>query len=528
MTFDRFGAFGLPAAGIAARSPTRGRSTVRRVLVALATTTVLTLAGSPAPALAAAVPGAPGIGDSYFPDYGNGGYDVSHYDVRLRYFPDIDKLTGTTTILARANEDLSSFNLDFLLDVSSVRVNGRVAGFARSGDHELVVTPERALTRGQQVTVVVQYSGVPSSKVGAGATAWVRTPDGALAVGEPEIAWWWFPSNDHPLDKATYDISVAVPDGVEVLSNGVMPRRPAPEIQGWTRWSWRSTQPMATYLAFLAIGQYDIRTDTAPNGQQVINAYSTTLPQDFAEAARSSVERTAEVVEFLSRYFGPYPFEAQGGVVVPQNTLGFALENQTRPVYSPAFFTRGSNTYVVVHEQAHQWFGDSVAVADWRHIWLNEGFASYAEWLWSEAQGEGTAQEVFDFTYAQFPADHVFWTVKPGDPGPAAVFDSAVYDRGAMTLHQLRRTIGDNAFFTLIKQWANERKHGNATTDQFIALAEKVSGQQLDDLFNTWLFTPSRPALAPGGLASFGARAAAPKQPKSWATIQQTRELLQH
>jgi aminopeptidase N len=319
---------------------------------------------------------------------------------------------------------------------------------------------------------------------------------------------------------------VAVPDGVEVVSNGVMPRPPVPELIGWTRWSWRSTQPMATYLAFLAIGQYDLVTDTAPNGQPVINAYSTRLPKDMADAARSSVERTAEVIDWESGVFGPYPFEAQGGVVAPPGTLGFALENQTRPVYSPAFFRRGSNMSVVVHELAHEWFGDSVSVAQWRDIWLNEGFASYAEWLWSEQQGEGTAQELFDFTYASYPADSPFWTVRPGDPGVDEVFGGAVYDRGAMTLHQLRRTVGDEAFFAILRQWAADHRHGTGTTAEFTALAEKISGKDLAGLFAAWLSTPSRPTVAPGPAAL--TRSAAPREPKSWVTIRQTRELLQH
>jgi aminopeptidase N len=514
---------------------------VRRAIVAATAATALTLSGltttgnpvsaaPPAPpgsVLRAATPGAPGAGDAYFPEYGNGGYDVSHYDVRLRYQPTTDRLTGTTTILAKSTQELSSFNLDFLLDVTSVRVNNRVAAFARQGVHELVVTPSVPVRAGQSMTIVVQYAGIPSEKSAYGFTAWLRTPDGALAIGEPEIAWWWFPSNDHPTDKATFDISVAVPDGVEVISNGVMPGRPVPELIGWTRWSWRSTKPMATYLAFLSIGQFDVVNDTAPNGQPVLNAYSTALPQDVADAARSSVERTPEIIEWESNLFGPYPFEAQGGVVTAPGTLGYALENQTRPTYSSAFFRRGSNTSVVVHEQAHQWFGDSVSVQGWKDIWLNEGFASYAEWLWSEEQGEGTAQEVFDFTYASYPAASAFWTIKPADPGPGEVFSGAVYDRGAMTVHQLRLAVGDEAFFAIVRQWVADHRFGNGTTAQFTALAEKVSGRELDALFQTWLFTPSRPEPAPVAGLTAAARPAV-RQPASWATIQQTRELHQH
>ncbi|ADL47928.1 M1 family metallopeptidase [Micromonospora aurantiaca (nom. illeg.)] len=476
--------------------------------------------GRPQPAAATPTPGSPGLGDSYFPDYGNGGYDVGHYDIRLRYEPATDRLSGTTTILATATKDLSRFNLDFALDVESVRVNGWAAGFARAGDHELVVTPARPLAKGQQLTVVVRYAGVPSQTTVYGYTAWTRTADGALAVNEPESAWWWYPSNDHPKDKATWDVSVSVPTGVEVISNGVQPRDPLPEAGNRTRWSWRSVKPGATYQAFLAIGQYDIVTDTAPNGQPVVNAYSTTLGERLP-AARASIERTAEIVDWESGLFGPYPFEAQGGVAGPVDGIGFALETQTRPVYGPGFWRRGANTYVVVHENAHQWFGDSVSVADWRHIWLNEGFASYAEWLWSEEQGEGTAQELFDFTYDSYPADSEFWQVRPGDPGPSGIFDAAVYDRGAMALHQIRLAVGDAAFFRILRTWTAKRQYGNGTVAQFQALAERISGRDLDAVFTTWLFTPGRPDVATAARTT-----AAPAQPASWAKIRAAHDLL--
>lgn len=167
-------------------------------------------------------PGAPGIGDPYYPAYGNGGYDVSHYDLRLKYRPETDKLEGTATLLATTTQDLSRFNLDFLLDVSEVRVNGAKASFKTSDEHELEVTPKTPLPKGTPVTVVVRYSGVPSSKSAYGFTSWHRTADGGVGANEPEAAWWWFPSNDHPLDKATYDVSVAVPDGSQAISNGTL------------------------------------------------------------------------------------------------------------------------------------------------------------------------------------------------------------------------------------------------------------------------------------------------------------------
>jgi len=315
-------------------------------------------------------------------------------------------------------------------------------------------------------------------------------------------------------------VSVAVPSGVEVLSNGLFGGT-AQQINGWTRWRYRSTTPQATYLAFLAIGQFEVRQDTDSAGRPVITAYSERLGAD-RNAAVASLERTVEVTEFLEESFGPYPFEANGGVAAPG--IGFALENQTRSTYDAAFFRRGANTYVVAHEVAHQWFGDSVSVERWRDIWLNEGFASYAEFLWSEHVGEGTAQENAQYLYDLYPADSPFWQVLPGDPGAANQFHGAVYDRGALAVHALRLEIGDEAFFELLREWLVQHRSGHATIEDFLALAEKVSGEQLDELFRTWLFTPVKPAALPGAVGVQARTAVA--EPKSFKKMQETHELL--
>ncbi len=478
-------------------------------------------------ASAAGTPGAPGIGDPYYPLDGNGGYDVSHYDIRLAYQPSTDLLSGTTTILAKTTQELSRLNLDFLLKVNSVRVNNTPAAFTSTTDGELVVTPATTLARDSNLTVVVRYSDVPSTPTYKlyGFNGWTRTPTGALAVNEPQSAPWWYPSNDHPTDKATFDVSVAAPEGVEVLSNGVLVSQQQ-QINGWVRWNWRSTMPQNTYSAFMAIGQYDdLRTATAPNGQPVITAYSDDLGAN-ADAARASVQRTPEILEFEATQFGPYPFEAQGGVVTGNGELGFALETQTRPVYDGRAFRRGSNTYVVAHELAHQWFGGSVSVHRWADIWLNEGFATYAESLWSEHLGEGTPAEIAQFDYDSIAADDPFWQVLPGDPGPANQFDDAVYTRGGMTLQALRTAVGDAAFFQTLRTWAATHAYGDGSIAQFTALAEVISGKQLHSLFTTWLYTKGKPATGPNDAAGHTATARPLAQPRSYRKINETTALL--
>uniref|UniRef100_A0AAU2UZD5 Aminopeptidase N n=1 Tax=Streptomyces sp. NBC_00003 TaxID=2903608 RepID=A0AAU2UZD5_9ACTN len=474
-------------------------------------------------------PGTPGIGDPYYPASGNGGYDVSHYDLKLRYQPATDLLEGTATLLATTQQDLSRFNLDFGLAVSEVRVNGTKATFATSGSHELEITPATPLPKGKSITVVVKYAGKPSELKVDGWTAWQRTPDGGVAAQEPDSAVWWFPSNDHPLDKATYDVSVKVPDGTQAISNGVLQSQSSK--LGWTTYNWRSNKPQASYLTTLAVGKFDITTDKTASGLPVLNAYSKDLG-DNDGAVRASIERTKDVTEWLESVFGTYPFNAVGGYV-PNVPSHFALETQTRPFYSPAQFANGSNVSVVVHELAHQWYGDDVSVKGWKDIWDNEGFASYAQWLWSEKEGAGTAQELADWVYSQHPADDPFWKVKPGDPGPDKQFDGAVYDRGAVALQALRNTVGDASFFKILKGWPTEHAYGNAAVGDFVKYAEKISGKPLAELFDTWLFQPAKPSNSAAAKAHFGPRAgvtaappsaqqgeqAKPVEPKSWKQI---------
>ncbi|MEU8228271.1 M1 family metallopeptidase [Actinoplanes sp. NPDC048967] len=219
------------------------------------------------------------------------------------------------------------------------------------------------------------------------------------------------------------------------------------------------------------------------------------FPPTVGDRAAGSLAREPEIISFLAENFGPYPFSAAGGIVDSSDRFGFALENQTRPVYAQVFFSSPeSGDAVVVHELAHQWYGDSLAVARWQDIWLNEGFATYAEWLWSAREKHGTEQEIFDINYeGLFPE---FWTLPIGDPGPEHLFDYPVYLRGAMTLHALRMEVGDQAFFRILRTWASTRRGDSVTTPEFITLAERISGRSLDALFQAWLFSPTRPELA--------------------------------
>ena len=461
----------------------------RTARLATAGATALTLLAATA-ALAEPAPGSGGIGDPYYPAYGNGGYDVSNYSLFVDYVPTSGRITGTAIITAKATQDLSSFNLDLMLQAKSVTVNGKAADFAKPDPHELVVKPVLPVRNGATMIVKVTYTGIPSRLSYNGVSPWIGSGTEALALGEPEIAAWWFPSNDHPRDKATYQMSFTVPKGLEAIGAGDF----GGMASGATKdtWKWSSSSPMATYLAFLAVGQYEVLTGTMNK-----RPYTTAITQSRSDAAitraRTDLLRTPSVVNWGAAQFGAYPFKEVGGVVVPMNA-GFALETQQRPVYSPAFWSGGSNIYVVVHELAHQWFGDSVSVTNWRDIWLNEGFATYVEFLWSDKHGEGTTNQLLEEYYAAFAAEPDFWRLPISNPGAKNEFAFQVYLRGGMTLAALRNRIGEADMEKLLRNWATSKRYGNGSVAEFTAMAERVSGEELTAFFHAWLTARVAPA----------------------------------
>ncbi|WP_436948331.1 M1 family metallopeptidase [Streptomyces sp. SudanB52_2052] len=461
--------------------------TVRLVPALLAS--VLTLAGCGGGVHG--TPGGSGVRDPYFPKAGNGGYDVAHYALRLTYAPDAHHLTGTATVTARATQDLSAFNLDFEgLEVERVTVGGETARWNRAGQ-ELTVRPHADIDRDDTFHVTVRYSGAPETVTDPDGSreGWLRTADGALALGEPTGSMTWFPGNHHPSDKAAYDVTVSVPQGLRAVSNGEL--RSERTARGRTTYRWHTGEPMASYLATLAIGRFDISRSRTPDGLPV---YTAVDPAEAA-ASRPVLGRIPEVLRWAEKRFGPYPFSSTGAIVDRAADLGYALETQNRPVFPGA-----PDLTLLVHELAHQWYGDSVSPKSWRDMWLNEGFATYAEWLWEEDHGGKSAQETFDALYSGDSSDteeaaESVWAFPPADPPSAArISEAPVYWRGAMVLQKVRQVVGDEKFWRILKGWAAAYRHGNADTADFTAYVEKQApGEDFEGIWEDWLYGEGKP-----------------------------------
>jgi aminopeptidase N len=442
-------------------------------------------AGDPTPR-----PGASGIGDAYFPLDGNGGIDVEHYDVRNAYDFVTGGLRGTTRLRVRPTAALTRFNLDFLLPVSKVLVAGRRAQFRQTGGHELLITPRSPLVAGRAVRVTVTYAGTPGAERYLGRSSWLADRTEVVTVNEPHMASWWFPANDHPRDKATMDVRITVPRAMQVISNGQRVGRKVRGAKATTRW--RSTEPMAPYLAFFAAGRYVVRTGRDA-GLPYVVAVSKRLPRAYRRRNLAQLERSAAITRWTAGQVGEYPFSSAGGVVTGL-PIGFALENQTRPVYPPL---PAVPTTLVVHEVAHQWFGNSVSVDRWRDIWLNEGFATFMEVRWTETNGGPSGEQWLEAAYTTLAPDAAYWRQRIDDPGPRRLFADQVYTRGAMALQALRNRIGETDFWTLLRTWVADRADGNGSVADFEALAETVSGEDLESFFEAWLRARERPARTP-------------------------------
>ena len=308
-----------------------------------------------------------------------------------------------------------------------------------------------------------------------------------MVANEPDGAMTWYPVSDHPTDKASYSFEITVPEGTVAVANGLPSQDPVTE-NGWTTWFWDAPDLQASYLATATIGDFEARpVYYSASGIPILDFVDADVSGSALSTTNASLAQQAAMLDFFESIYGPYPFNSYGAIV-DDDSVSYALETQTRPIYSGR-----ANLGTVAHEAAHQWLGNAVSPERWQDIWLNEGWATYSTWLWNEHRGSTTAQAAFDAWYApaRTPA---YWALPIGDPGPMNLFAGQVYNRGAATLHALRVKVGDDVFFDATRAWIERYDDSTGTTEDFIAVFEEFSDEDLAEFFEIWLFRPEKPA----------------------------------
>ncbi|SDK17459.1 M1 family metallopeptidase [Streptomyces indicus] len=429
--------------------------------------------------------------DPYFPDHGDLRYRVHRYELDLDYRPGPNRLAGTARISAIAGRAaLSEFQLnlgDFR--IGRIRVDGRAAHYAHRGGR-LRVKPAKALPAGKAFTVEVHYSGNPKPVNSPwGSLGWEELTDGALVASQPVGAPSWYPCNDRPADKAAYQISVTTPSAYQVVIGGKLLTRTTKSST--TTWLYEQPAPTPSYLVGLSIGKYQtvLLGDPGLAGVPQTGHFPAHLLAEFSR----DFARQPQMMTLFEELFGPYPF-GEYAVVVADEELDVPVEAQGLSLFGTNHVdgARGAER-LVAHELAHQWFGNSVTIADWRHIWLNEGLAKYAEWLWSERSGGRTAEDLA-------AAAHRLLAGKPqdltlADPGRKLMFDDRLYERGGLAVHAVRRALGDEDFFRMLRAWPTLHRGGVVTTQMFTAHVERHTDRPLDELFRAWLYEGKLPRL---------------------------------
>jgi aminopeptidase N len=442
------------------------------------------------------------LGDSYFPLLGNEGYDALHYDLDITPDFDAETLDATVEIKMQATQNLTEFNLDFWgYTITDVTIKGQSVKYGRD-QGELMIIPNEPIAIGDTFEVTVAYNGKPREGIPESvfygdpeflaSAGWVFYAGGSFVTSEPRGASFWYPVNDHPKDKATYSFSITVPEPYVVATSGELIE--VIDDDGMLTYKSVLNDLTASYLVTVHIGDL-ILDETRKEGQVPIRNY---FASRHFDQARPIFEDTSEMITFYEGVIGEYPFDVYGSVVVDFD-LPYALETQTLTTYGTRILEDSVRTDIfLAHELVHQWFGNSVSVARWQDIWLNEGFATYLSLMWvTEIYGDDVTESVLNDWYAQI-SDPDFMNTAPdaiGDPSAENLFHGAVYLRGALTLHALRQRVDDEVFFEMIRTYFQRFKDSNATVEDFVALASEVSGEDLTDLFDVWLYQKVVPQI---------------------------------
>lgn len=485
-----------PTATATATAIATATATAPATATATATATALPTATATAeidPALVGATAANP---HPEYPAMGNGGYDVEHVLLDLTVGVRRKELTATATLDLVATQDLRRFSLDFYgedlsgLTVDALTVNGAAVAYSH-GDFDLTIDLPETAAAGERLQVEVRYHRVPNfvppnpHAIPGFQKGWLFHPEGVAVLNEPAGPASWFPANMDLHDRATYTFRITVDEGYVAAANGVQVE--LIDNGATTTAVWQVQEPLMAYLTTVAIGEFT-RVDGVSGSGVPLRSF---FADDVPEAAVEPFAATTEMLDAFEALFGPYPFSVYGDAV-HENVPGLGgLESQTLSVYGDQQI-QDRGEALAAHELAHQWFGNSVGLASWNDLWLKEGLATYAEVLWAEASGGAPAAEAALEGIAARAPIRSQSILRPHD---APEVTAQAYTRGALTFHALRARVGDDAFFTILRTYFERYEGQNPGTEDFIAIAEAVSGEELDDFFFAWLEREMRPPL---------------------------------
>ena len=424
--------------------------------------------------------------DTLYPEVGDPGVDALHYDLALGWSPGTDTLDATETLTFRSTETDESFQLDFseVLEIESLTVDGADVGFEQQGKDLVIQAPVR---EDQRYELVIDYSGtpepvdVPTQRSDFGETGFTITDDHEVwTMQEPWGAYSWYAVNDHPSDKALYDFTLSVPAPWMGVANGDLVS--TEEQDGLTVTRWHLAEPAASYLSTLAFGDYE-QTELSGPRDIPIRIFT---PRDTPEAAEGP-STAPQAMEWLEQYIGPYPFDTFGILVVDSQS---GMETQT-------MVTLGNSDYalsapVVVHELAHQWYGDTVTPDDWRDVWMNEGMAMYLQGMWEAERAGITIDQQMD-EWAEFEDSEREFAGPPADYDLDKWGSGNIYYGPALMWHELRQQIGDERFFDVIRAWPESQENRSSNRETLYRFFEERTGEELSEFFDAWLLGEQTP-----------------------------------
>jgi aminopeptidase N len=427
------------------------------------------------------------VADALYPKHGNPALDVLHYDLKLSWVPSSKTLTGQATIQIRPTADAAQINLDFKpYTLDKVTVDDEPVADAKVTAEKLIVPVP--VTKDKPVTLAVAYHGKPTTspfpthRGDAEPLGLTVTKEGGLwTMQEPWGAYTWYPANDQPSDKALYDVAVTVPSGWSGIAAGT------PVSQQGNTFTYQSKEPMAAYLQTLAVGKYKKITATGPHGIPLTYWYRPGTDDKLVP----SLKKSPTFLSFLEKKYGPYPFPT-GGIVVVDSESGMETQQMITIGGKLKKFDAAGFEEDLLHEYAHQWFGDTVTPTTWTDLWLNEGWADYTQFLWEQQVYKFDDKTLEDFL-RKSDAELRRKLGPPGHPKAANFAESNVYVCPAAMLKELNDALGDAKFFALAKAWVQTQKGTQQDRKSFIAFVNKQTGKDFTKLINTWLDSKSTP-----------------------------------